>query len=229
MERLRFSKAPWFEEASSLTSLVVGQGGIASWLTLLLARLGGNITTYDGDVIEDHNQAGQLFKTSQIGVNKALAVQRIVKEFTGEDNITVYPTMFKEDSMINPVVLTGLDNMKARELVFKKWFEFLKDNKEYRSKAILIDGRLNAELFQIYCVQGDNPEQIRKYKEEALFPDEEAFEPLCSFKQTSHCAAMIASYMVSFLVNWLGKESEDFRHVPFFYEMNLPLLLTDQN
>ena len=60
-------------------------------------------------------------------------------------------------------------------------------------QEFFIDGRLTAEQLQIYCVKYQD---IERYRTEALFSDSDVPDAPCTMKQTSHVAAMIASYMV---------------------------------
>lgn len=81
--------------------------------------------------------------------------------------------------------------------------------------------RLNAEQLQIFNIPGDRKDLMEKYEKEALFSSAEVLiQPACTFKQTSHCAAMIAGHMVAFLTNWAfnaGKGKVQ-RQVPYYYE-----------
>ena len=74
-----------------------------------------------------------------------------------------------------------------------------------------------AEEFQIYCIRGDDEYSINKYKNEALFEDSQAENTVCSYKQTTFCASMIASYMVNLFVNFASNMNDDnVRALPFF-------------
>ena len=81
--KIRFSDAPW---ANSPQHIVVGGvGGIGSWASMYLARIGHLLYMYDMDKIDETNMGGQLYKLSQIGTNKAVAMMQNIKEFCGED------------------------------------------------------------------------------------------------------------------------------------------------
>lgn len=68
----RFKDAPWFQVGPQ-DIILVGQGGIGSWCSLLLARGGHNLYLYDNDTYDESNAAGQFMKLKDIGVNKAVA------------------------------------------------------------------------------------------------------------------------------------------------------------
>jgi hypothetical protein len=91
-----------------------------------------------------------------------------------------------------------------------------------RKGCFFQDGRLLAEQMQIFNIPGSELGLMKKYREEWLFDDEQGAEGDCTFKQTSHAAAMIASLMVGFLTNWVSGPP---RKVPFMYEYVIPLNL----
>lgn len=220
----RFKGMSWFSKIRGQNILVVGNGGIGSWLSVLLARTGANLYLYDGDIIEAHNQSGQLYRGRDIGSLKVNALNSIVKEFCDQNiDVEVFPEMYNSFSASNPIVMTGLDNMKARRIVFDNWMRYLKDNPKQVGEAILIDGRLNAEQLQIFCIKGIDTDFQKEYEKIHLFEDSEAEEQDCTMKQTSHCGALIASLMTGFLTNFFG---EEFREVPRFHQYSIPINLT---
>lgn len=232
----RVKGAEWFPLLYKKDILVLGAGGIGSWLSLMLSRIGCNIHLFDMDVYEEHNMTGQAVIQEAIGKLKTEATKELIGMFSPDCEVTVYGE-YTEDSMTSDIVLCGFDNMKARKIAFQNWKNFvnagdddLSDEELTAAKrqCFFMDGRLNAEHLQIFCLQGHQTERIEKYEREYLFEDTEVVEQDCTFKQTSHCAAMIASKMVSFLVNWMSGnvKGAPFRVVPFFYEYIPPLNLT---
>lgn len=75
-----------------------------------------------------------------------------------------------------------------------------------------------AEEFQVLCIKGDDEFNINRYKDEFLFSDEEAEETICSYKQTTFMANMIASVMVNLFVNFIANRCNPIidRDVPFY-------------
>jgi len=62
---------------------IIGAGGIGSFTTLALAKMGfNNLRVHDFDVVEDHNVASQFFKEPQLGMYKVDALRDNVKEQT---------------------------------------------------------------------------------------------------------------------------------------------------
>lgn len=216
----RFKDAPWYREIQEPV-MIGGAGGIASWVTFLINRAGFRPYVYDFDKVETHNLGGQLFRNSDIGKPKVKALYDMILEFCGE-SIFTFEERITEESPSHHFVICGFDNMEARKIMFNNWKKIIADS---TVKPLFIDGRLEMESLQIFCV---TPETMDKYEEEHLFDDALVEDTACTMRQTSHTAAMIASLMVSFFTNHMTNiyEMEVIRDVPFFYEYFIPMNLT---
>lgn len=218
----RFKDAPWFPvEGESV--FVGGAGGIGSWLTFLLTRAGFKVYLQDFDLIETHNTGGQLFKHMSVGDYKVEAVAKIVKEFSGDFISTSVSAISDETTPSHIFTFSAFDNMDARKKLFQIW---KRSTKDAMVSPIFIDGRLEPEQMQIFCVTRGNMEE---YERDHLFNDDEVEDLPCTFKQTSHSAAMIASHMVGFFTNHITNiyEREVIRTVPKYYEYFIPINLTE--
>lgn len=217
----RFKAAPWFQENVKPPVLIGGAGGIGSWLTLLLSRAGFETHVYDFDTLEAVNMAGQLFMHTSIGKPKVYALEDLVSLLCQETIIT-YNEKVTENTMTNDIVFTAFDNMKARKDMFTTWAQNFRGNR----KAIFIDGRLTAEQLTIFCIKGDDEAAFEEYQREHLFDDSVVAELPCTFKQTSHGAAMIAAHMVEQFTNWYASAVLDrdlSRTAEFFWEYFIPI------
>lgn len=220
----RFKGFPWFDLIQDETAFIGGAGGIGSWLSFFLARSGvQNIIIFDDDQIESHNTSGQMFKHSQIGLNKVKAVTDNIYEFTGKF-ITSYTEKINEDTPLGRYFFSAFDNMEARKNAFSSWLV----NNLYCDNSIFIDGRLLGEQLQIFCIKRNDSLAIEEYQRDHLFDDSEVEEASCTTKQTTHSAAMIATHMTAFFTNHLNNivEGEENREVPFYYEYLIPGNLT---
>lgn len=223
----RFSGTPWFGEFPGV--FIGGAGGIGSWVGFFLSRIGFPLTICDFDSIEIHNLGGQLFRKSDIGKLKVHALAEIIRDFTSK-NIAVKTYRIQEDSYLTGAkyCIAAFDNMQARKLLFEAWIRYCGGcSLQERNEAIFIDGRLEAEQLQIFCVpySEENIENYRKF----LFDDSEAESAPCTIKQTSHSASLIASLITGFLTNHHTNvlEGQIIRDVPFFHEFFIPLALTE--
>ena len=220
----RFKGFPWFNLIQNENVYIGGAGGIGSWLSFFLARSGvQNILIFDDDQIESHNTSGQMFKHSQIGLNKVKAVTDNIYEFTGKFVIS-YTEKINENTRLGRYFFSAFDNMEARKNAFNSW---LNGNSPY-STGIFIDGRLLGEQLQIFCIKRNDSLAIEEYQRDHLFDDSEVEEASCTTKQTTHSAAMIATHMTAFFTNHLNNivEGEENREVPFYYEYLIPGNLT---
>jgi hypothetical protein len=227
-EGKRWGGLDWADQQTNI--LLVGCGGIGSWVALSLSRIGHTITIFDGDDVDVTNvEGGQLFKYTDIGKNKAECVTDICRELGCVNAIYPVSGMYERSRGTENVVITGLDNMASRREVFMEWKQEVDYKKSIGGNVddwLLIDGRLLGELCEIICVQGNNEEQMRKYEEEFLFSDGEVEAEDCTTKSTTFSAMTIAGLITATLCNWLTnkKLGENLREIPFWQRLFLPLL-----
>ena len=91
------------------------------------------------------------------------------------------------------------------------------------ANVLFIDGRLAAEDLQIITIR--TMEDVEKYRKVYLFSEEEKDVTICSYKQTTYSAMIIAGLMANILVNVVyNNKFGNIRRVPFFLEMECPVL-----
>lgn len=218
----RFSDAPWFDLLKDTYILLLGAGGIGSWVGLALTRAGVNFTVFDMDTVEAHNLGGQLFTNSGIGKPKTQALKEVCELLSGKENVIRTEGKYTEDSYTNSIVIAAFDNMAGRKLAFNKWKQFVLDSTlEEAAKCLFIDGRLLAEDYQVYAVTKDTIEEY----ESTLFADSEVEEVMCTLKSTTHCSMAITSEIMFVLSNFMTNVSwgMDGREVPFRIIKSAPL------
>lgn len=223
----RFSDAPWFEWLKKREAIVLGAGGIGSWVVFALARIGCSLHVYDMDTIEAHNLGGQMYNMHQVNQNKAEAIAGLAMQFSGNEAEIATYGRFDEEAPIGPIVISCFDNMAGRQLAFQKWSEALASDPENAGEYLFIDGRLLAEDYQVYAVTTGRLDAYKK----TLFEDGEVADAACSFKATTHCSMGIASDMVSVLANHAANRAIgiDVREVPFSIIKSIPLFSYDLN
>ena len=218
----RFSSAVWYENIQSKTVTLAGLGGIGSYVAFLLSRMHpSTLILYDDDVVESANMSGQLYGREEIGLTKVAATRRNIENLSEYYSATTFAEKFTRDSEATDIMICGFDSMEARKTFFSKWKERVLGLPESeRGRCLFIDGRLAAESLQIFCIKGDDSFNMNKYEDKYLFSDYEADETICSYKQTSFMANMIASLMVNLFVNFCANEENPLipRDLPFYTE-----------
>ena len=220
----RFSSAIWYENIQKKTVILAGVGGIGSYVGFLLARMKpASMFIYDDDIVEAVNMSGQLYGQSDLGRPKVSALAEMIRNYAGYSSVFAISERFTNESEASDIMICGFDNMAARKLFFNKWLSHVQSKpEEERKNCLFIDGRLAAEEFQVLCIKGDDEYNINRYSNEYLFSDAEADETICSYKQTTFCANMIASYMVNLFVNFCANQCEPLidRDLPFLTTYN---------
>ena len=218
----RFSSAIWYENIQKKTVILAGVGGIGSFCGFLLARMKPvSMFIYDDDIVESVNMSGQLYGQSDLGRPKVSALAEMIRNYADYSSVFAISERFTEESEASDIMICGFDNMVARKLFFNKWVNHVQSKpEEERKNCLFIDGRLAAEEFQVLCIKGDDEYNINRYNNEFLFSDAEADETICSYKQTTFCANMIASYMVNLFVNFCANQ------VGPLIDRDLPFLTT---
>lgn len=114
---------PFTRKYRDISLLIIGVGGIGTYSVLEAVRQNiRDIDIYDGDNIEDHNIARQIFYTGNIGKNKALTLKKVLKEEfnCSLSNVKAFPEYLTDKKQIRKkydVIISGVDNWKARKLL----------------------------------------------------------------------------------------------------------------
>ena len=220
----RFSSAIWYEAIQKKTIILAGVGGIGSYVGFLLARIKpAALFIYDPDIVETVNMSGQLYSREDVGYSKVNALSNMISKYCDYNSVFAVSERFDESNDASDIMICGFDNMAARKLFFEKWLDYVKSkSEEERINCLYIDGRLAAEEFQVLCIKGDDEFNINRYKNEFLFSDEEADATVCSYKQTTFMANMIASVMVNLFVNFVANQCKPLieRDLPFYTTYN---------
>ncbi|MBM3200028.1 hypothetical protein FJZ53_03745 [Candidatus Woesearchaeota archaeon] len=137
----RFNSGIRFREEkdnlSGIKALVVGAGGIGTYVCLNLALMGvGNIDLYDGDTVEDHNLNRQIFYYGSVGKKKADVLSERINRMTREC-IRPYACFLKDTSKLKryDVIFSCLDNWQYR---------FMLNDYAVKNRIPLINGSVTA-------------------------------------------------------------------------------------
>jgi molybdopterin/thiamine biosynthesis adenylyltransferase len=92
---------------SEHSALVVGLGGIGSWIAINLAMTGlGTLILFDNDKVEASNLNRTLFKLSHIGQAKTKAVKELISERRKDTIVITHSELFTIDHLKK---LEGID------------------------------------------------------------------------------------------------------------------------
>lgn len=224
----RFSGAIWYEKIQEQSIVLAGVGGIGSYVAFLLGRMKPReLIMYDPDVVEMVNMSGQLYKVSDIGLFKVVAVRNMIKDYCGymADAIA---NNYGVGNAVRPIMICGFDNMAARRVFYDAWKDEVSCIDRGKDKYLFIDGRLAAEEYQVFAIQGNDDRAMAEYEDKWLFNDTEAEATVCSYKQTTFMANMIASTMVNIFVNFVANLCNPAfpREVPFFTSYDASTMFT---
>lgn len=228
----RFSGAIWYEEIQKQVVTLAGVGGVGSYVGFLLGRLKPQrLIIYDPDRVETVNMSGQLYGQTDVGNYKSVALSIMIRNYANYNNIVALNDRFDANSEATDIMICGFDNMEARKVFYERWKQRVLSyptGSNDRKKCLFIDGRLAAEEFQVLSIQGNDDRAMKEYEDKWLFSDVEAEETICSYKQTTFMANMIASVMVNIFVNFVANRCNPIidRDVPFFISYDASTMFT---
>lgn len=137
---------------------IIGAGGIGSWSTLALAKMGcSDITVQDMDTVNIVNTASQLYGEDDIKQSKVSALAYRIFDMAGVTVKTNIQAWQAGQVISSPIVISGLDNMDTRGALWS-------DLKLNPAVNWYIDGRMAGDLLRIYCVDLTKPETFKRYQ-----------------------------------------------------------------
>ena len=169
---------------------IVGVGGIGSFLTLTLAKMGFiNISVFDDDTVEDHNLPNQFYRTKDLKMSKISGLFDLIDEFTGT-NIRPFHKRWLTTDRSKGVLISAVDNMDTREAMFG--YAVAKP----KSVQLYNDGRMGRLQAEVYTVRPTCKSDIVTYKKRLWRSDQVA--PLrCTEKAIIYNVLFIASMICS--------------------------------
>lgn len=184
---------------------IIGAGAIGSFTALALAKMGfENITVYDGDEIEVENMNCQFFRHSDIGKAKVDALYELVKDFTGVE-IDAYHRYY-EGGMFNGIVISAVDSMEVRKLIWDNHKEFAMNTK------LVIDPRMGAETALCYAMKPMSEKDVESYAK-TLYTDGEAVQERCTAKSTMYTVLSLSAHVAKVVKDFLCHENERYIRV----------------
>lgn len=220
----RFKGADWFQKAQETSIIIGGAGGIGSHLIFSLSRIGYELYVYDFDNVEEVNLAGQLYGPNQLNDNKVYAIKRVCWTLGCDISRINAFKKYNYSSMVSNICIAGFDNMKARKIMFDKWYQYA-ESINWKD-VLFIDGRLLAEIGVVISI--NSKEKADYYLKNDMFDDSNVEQPSCTLKSTTYSAQIISGLITASLNNFIcNTQEEGIREVPYKIEYNLPYLMFD--
>lgn len=109
------------ESQSDISAIVIGIGGVGSWIALDLALIGvGTLILVDPDKLEASNLNRTLFKYSQIGQQKTQAVKDLILERRPDAIVLTIDEYFNTEILKKynvDYIFDATDNLSTRQMI----------------------------------------------------------------------------------------------------------------
>jgi D-arabinose 1-dehydrogenase-like Zn-dependent alcohol dehydrogenase len=115
--------------------LIIGTGGIGSFLTQYLDKVGlYNITVADPDVVETKNLTYQNFKRGHVGQNKASVM---MNEYSSVNHFSKFPILTAKQMEGFDLVVCCVDNLSVRRTLYNTSIKWLDLRAQGRNAAMV--------------------------------------------------------------------------------------------
>ena len=167
---------------------IIGAGGIGSFTTLTLAKMGfENITVLDDDTVEEHNIPNQFYRYQDLEEPKVEALKNIVEEFSNT-TIDYEPIRFTKDTLIEfqGLWIMAVDNMDTRKNIYNLAY------KHHNLITGIIDGRMGGQQAEVYTVNMQDRMERAAYNN-TLWEEAETAQIPCTERAVIYNVLWIAS------------------------------------
>lgn len=193
--------------------MIIGAGGIGSWVTLVLAKMGcANLTVIDFDKVEKHNLPSQFYSEQHIGKFKAVALREVV-DAMAKQSITSFPDKFenvefKTLPVSSPrVLICAVDSLKARQSIWPII-------KGFPSLEMYVDARMGGETMRLLVTNMKDDEQKARYEKRLFSKTTKPHKEACSTWAIAYNTLAIEG-MVGSVVKKYAKKEPLFRSFTF--------------
>ena len=98
--------------------VVIGLGGVGSWVAYNLGLYAKHITLIDPDIVEAHNLTRTPYRIRDIGKHKALAMTEIIMEKRAGTNIQVHPFVSRVEELSEEQIVHVVDDSVSTSEMF---------------------------------------------------------------------------------------------------------------
>ncbi len=158
---------------------VIGAGSLGSFTVQVLAKMSQNwqcpISVWDFDKVEEHNENNQIYRGSDVGELKVVALSKII-QILGGPYIHKVNLAVDEKTDLRGVVVAAVDSMAMRKKIF--------DACRYNwGVDYFIDARMGGHLGLIFALDPRNPEAVGRYSQ-WFYEDKDVANPICTTNET---------------------------------------------
>lgn len=185
---------------------IIGAGGIGSWTTLALAKMGcSKLMVQDFDIVSMENTASQLYGNDDIAFPKVSALMDIISDLTSMP-IDVDESKWEPNQEIKePIVVMALDSIVTRAELWKE----LKLNTDVR---LLIDSRMAGDFLRVFYVPLIG--NYGNYEKSLVQPERVDPEP-CTGKAVVYNVFMVASIIANLVKKFQKRELQEYKEFAF--------------
>ena len=181
---------------------IIGAGAIGSYVALNMAKVGfDRIKVWDHDIVETHNQPGQLYGLDDRGFLKVERLRKIILALANVD-IDAIPNKWEGQDFESGIVVSAVDSMEVRKQIFAK----------IRMKMaikLFLDGRIGGQDVRLFAVRPTEISDLDRYVA-TLHTDADAVELPCTERSVSDINFLVASMMIRQTRTYLTDGDEGF-------------------
>lgn len=147
---------------------IIGVGAIGSTIAEMLTRLGfQQLHIYDFDTVSDHNITNQMYKMTQIGMQKTFALSDMLKEINPDVKVNIHREGWNEYSRLRGIIFLAVDSIELRKQIVNT----IRYNKDIK---YVTDCRMRLTDAQCYTADWSDEKEINVLKSGMDFTSEEA-------------------------------------------------------
>jgi len=197
---------------------VIGAGGIGSWTTLALTKMGcQDITVFDFDTVEEKNTPAQYYSPEDMGKFKVDALKDKILKETGFSIKTIKNKFYDEiPEEYAKIIICGVDSIEERR---KVWETFMKDIPF--KFDLYIDVRMAGDLIRILLASPLSSHSIHNYIK-TLDPNKKPYQAPCTERSVVYNVFMCGGLVANLVKKYAKKEeipfniNLDIKNVKFF-------------
>ena len=170
---------------------IIGVGGVGSWATLSLAKMGcADITVFDFDKVEDKNTPSQIYSFSDIGKYKVDALKTKIFNLT-DVVIKTVNTKFVNDNF--DIIICGVDSLKERRDIWK----------QIHNPECFVDIRMSGDLIKYFIASKYSPKSITNF-EKSISDKKTPYKGSCTGRavvyNTFMCGGFVANLVKKYIL-----------------------------